>query len=198
MKKVSTTFLSPLLRPHLPDITLSMLVVSDWLILTALLHMAVTEWWYGLSGRNSVPEWWNVVLLVGLLIVAAVIRMWWSKKSQFLSDRWLVGSFAAASVMFSVVLAGYMQYKSYYQYLQQYPKVRYVSTIVGIPGERAEIVGRNFGHPFEQGSVYLGETELLIVSWNDERVVVEVPVEVTHPTTMVLYTHYGNTSELAL
>ena len=165
-------------RPLLPDATLALLVVSDWLLLTALLEMAVTEWWYTQTGVNYVPEWWNLVVLAVLLVLATVVRIVWSSRPQLMQDGWLIRSFLSVVLIFFGVVLGYSQYSTYYDQLQQVPKVQYVSPIVGIPGERAEILGRNFGHPHEPGTVHLGEVQLRIVSWNDERVVVEVPVEI--------------------
>lgn len=193
-----TELFTKVVRPLLPDVTLALLVVSDWLILTALLQMIVTEWWYTSFQVNYVPEWWNLLILGGLLVLATVLRVWWSSRARLLTDRWLFGSFLAALLICAGVVAGYTQYRAYYSQLQQHPKVQHVSPIVGIPGERVEILGRNFGHPHEPGTVHLGEVELLIVSWNDERVVVEVPVEKTIKSTTILRIITENQKELVI
>lgn len=62
-----------------------------------------------------------------------------------------------------------------------------------IQAQRIEITGRGFGHPGKEGMVNVGDLEFLIITWNDERVVVEQPVPSRYFVgDMVLTNHYGN------
>lgn len=178
--------------PILPDVTLALLVVADWLIIVAFVQMLLTEWWYSVTVLHSVPEWWNVSILAVLVFIASLIRLWWSKQPALLTPTKVVGSLIVAAGLFVVVVFGYVQYTQYYRWLQTVPKVASVSKSWAIPGDRIAIEGRNFGPAWQQGRVTVGDIELMIVSWTDRRVVAEMVMSERYPTDeLIIHTHRG-------
>lgn len=157
-----------------------------WLGAMDVLEMAVTEWNYL---YNSMPSIWRTWLLIVLLLSVTMALTLWQKTRK----RFSLSTLGLSSLIFLAALIGHQRYVQHYDWLQQFPKLKSVSATSSIQAERIEIIGRNFGHPGNEGSVRVGSLEFMIVSWNDERVVVEQPVPSRYfVDDMILTDHHGN------
>lgn len=155
--------------PVAPSVGVSLWVVSVWLVVIDLLQFVFTEVWYV---TNRIPE----LLVLGLLgigiIIASTLQTYSGPPKWFA----VIPRYTLTVCVFCFVLVSHWYYKEYYNSLQQYPKIMEISKNWTIPGDRIEIIGRNFGEPHEPGKVMVGDVEFMNITWTDKRVVVEQPV----------------------
>lgn len=159
--------------PVAPSIAVSLWVVSIWLVLIDLLQFVFTEIWYV---TNRIPELLVLGLLVAGILVASVLQTYATPPKWFAS----VPVYTLTLCSFCFLVVSHWYYKEYYNSLQQYPKIKEISKNWTIPGDRIEIIGRNFGEPHEPGKVMVGDVEFMNITWTDTRVVVEQPVAESH------------------
>lgn len=169
----------------------SLLLVVIWIIISNTLELTVTHWHYL---RNDVPESWKLSLFGFLLLVfaAALTRL----------QKWIDGVSPLVLSLFLgafiLTLVAQQKYRAYYSNLEKQPKIQYITRNWSIQGDRLVIKGRNFGDPWRLGSVWLNDIEYTIVSWDDERIVIEQPVtEQFTSGTLVIKNEAGNVVEVS-
>lgn len=110
-----------------------------------------------------------VIFLLNLIFFSNFIS--WNKvlrKKGFLS-----------SVLLTLSMIALMTYRFYRQekLTREYlPKIYRVCPSWGIQATKVEIEGVSFGHAWQKGKILLGEEEMNILSWENKRIVGELPV----------------------
>lgn len=151
------------------DLGLSFITIAVWLGLIDWLEIYLTEWVWMM---NDIPHYWNLYILILLLIFLASI----SSKFKLISFKKSFLFLAICSLVLIAAIFSHFKYKNYYDWLQTFPKINDISKHWTIHGDRIAISGKNFGDPWKFGSVWMEDVEYTIVSWNDERIVAEQPV----------------------
>ena len=166
------------------ELSLSLLVISFWLGITDWLEIYITEWrWI----RNDLPQEWRLGVLILMLLIATLIIT----KIHIRSFKTSIILLVVSSILLLGTLYGHSQYKQYRQSFETIPKIKFLSKKWTINGSRIAIVGRNFGEPWQRGTIWLGDTEFIIVSWDDERIVAEQPVSGEHSGVLMIRNEFG-------
>lgn len=140
----------------------SLLTITLWLVIIDLFEYLFTYKWYLL---NSVSIETKTITLV---VVFLVCTLFFYKKEQLLDSFVLI--------FFVVVITSHGIYTNYYQYLQNSPQIKSISKKWSIQGDIITIKGKNFGDEWERGAIWAGETDMIIKSWSNYKIVFEQPV----------------------
>lgn len=166
-----------------PSVALALASVSVWLVIWGVLEYLLTEHWFVTAKLTSTQASLTLVFIMIVTSVLAYLLSWWQKKLPPLYALLVV-------VLFIASVAGYHQYKNYYQWLQTFPKVKSVSKNWTIQGDGVAIEGKNFGEEWRPGKVWVGDIKYQIVNWHDKRVVVEQPVTTNYQTSTMIICNY--------
>lgn len=173
-----------ILKPVFFYITFSMWAIFAWLGIIDFLEIMTTEWNFIF---NSFSDSWKLFVLIIVLITISGFLLYRKKR---VSHIFLV----ATIIVFCIGIFAHKFYTKHYNWLQTFPKFKSISSLSSIQAERIVITGKNFGEPDQRGRVRVGSLEFLVVSWNDETVVIEQPVPSRYyKDDMVLTNTYGNT-----
>lgn len=166
--------------------TTALWIVIVWLVIVDVLEMSVTEWSYF---YNSMPGDWKIWIFLGLLFIATIIFTLYQRTQKNFSLLF----FILSNLIFIGTLIGHHRYIQYYHWLQEFPKLKSISTTNTIQGEKVEILGKNFGTREAINSVKVDNLEFTIVYWDDEKIIIEQPVPSRYFTDeMVLTNSHGN------
>ncbi len=147
------------------------LTVGLWLLLVNLAEYLLTEVWFIYV---KLPKQLSFYLLVTLIFVLSLI---FTLKMKNQSNQKLSLKLAVLAGIFLIaVLIAQRSYKKYYSSLQAYPKIKSVTKKWTIQGDRVAIIGRNFGEPWRAGTVTLNDVDYTIVSWSENKIIIEQPV----------------------
>lgn len=149
-----------------PFIIIPLWVIILWLFATDLLKLI------GMKSEKFFNNEWRFALLGTLLFLAAITLTLYQKAQKKIPSFILFISI----ILFFASLVGHMKFTHYYQWLQKLPELETISTKKTIQADRVVITGKNFGSPDKKGTVSVEDLEFLIVSWNDNEVVIEQPV----------------------
>jgi hypothetical protein len=129
----------------------------------------LTEIYFLIPG---VSPWVSSAALLAFLLVVVLFNM--DKKifkSKILFKFGLVLVFAGFSL--------YIFYRHEKLQREYLPKIYSASPVWAIQGQRITIEGANFRPNFEQGQVFFDGMELIVVDWQEKKIIAEIPVPAT-------------------
>lgn len=166
MQKAHTAVQKLLTHASIPYLTAGIFSVMIWLVAFDSTQFAFTQHWYltdQIPSSIKIAYYFFSVVLAGLVLTKYTVFS--DKKNSML-----------VLLLFIGTVLGHKTYKNYYSHLQSIPKIKHLSKNWTIQGDRIAITGRNFGPAWNPGSVSVGDTVFEVVSWSNNRVVVEQPV----------------------
>lgn len=170
----------------LPELLLSLIIITTFLITVDVFQYLTTEYWWVYDSLNYR---YTTIYLLGLIVIFSFFNL----------KKWLIKwpkiGFLIIT-LFLTTLFFHNQYTHFYNELQQYPKIKKLSKNWGIQGSLVRITGRNFGEPWEPGKVYLDDQEMVIKKWSDKEVVFEVPVMIPGEKKLKINNKLDNTKQV--
>jgi len=171
---------------QLKQLTTSIIALIFWLS-AYMLYDYITV--FALAFRDQSSLLASIAIQLGSLLLAQLLI---NRLARHVSIYKLI---IASIVIFQLVLIANQFYSSYSAKRILYPRILAVSKDWSIQGDRIEILGKRFGEISDQGSVKVRDTEFMIISWSNNRVVVEQPVPQSFFKSPLILTKSTNQSD---
>jgi len=114
---------------------------------------------------------WKTALFIFLLIVFVLVYYFRNQGRKASRKKILFLIFLTF-----VSLLVFREYRRFYDFLQQFPKIYKISSSWGIQGIEIKIEGKNFGPTWQPGKVFVDEVEFIVKEWSPNLIVAEQPV----------------------
>ncbi len=155
-------------RINLPFVgLLKSLVYTSWVIsvysaLYSWLEYQTTEIW-------MVTKQLSPLLTTGLLLALFFGASFWRKKLSLIYVGGLIAIMGLSLWMYQV-------FRNQKAYAVVAPKIFEVSPNSGYQAEVIRITGLRFTPPFGKGKVLVGDEEMVVKEWSEQRLILELPV----------------------
>ncbi len=116
----------------------------------------------------------KLVLLFFIFIIIFLINFYRPRLNYF----WIKNSnfFLILILLLIISIFSKKAFAQYYQNLQKYPRILDISQNRSIQGTIIKVKGKNFGHPYEAGSVTVQGQEMIINSWDNQTIIFTQPL----------------------
>ncbi|MCD6225795.1 IPT/TIG domain-containing protein [bacterium] len=155
-------------------VLVSVITIISYILLIIPLEYFLTEYFLLIPEISSRVKTF-IFLVVFLVVNFLTIRFQRKNRKLNAKEIFLIG------VILIMSLLVFKRYQSFYQTLQEYPRIYQVSPSWGIQGSLITIKGKNFGPPWKPGRVLVNQVELNIKRWQPKEVIVELPVTSPNP-----------------